>query len=169
MDYTLILLRLLHIVAAFAWIGVGASISVFILPSAMIMGENGMRFLRTLLTHGVYARIFPISSGLTVLAGILLYVVGDARLHFSDNGNMVLGLGALTGIVAGIHGGAFTGRAMRALGATLVDKIPDTDRAIGADDLVILREQAARAVSHGRVSTVLSVIALLGMASARYL
>ncbi|MCI0711339.1 MAG: hypothetical protein L0154_14390 [Chloroflexi bacterium] len=169
MDYTLILLRLLHIAAAFVWVGVGASIAFFILPSVAASGENGMRYLKTLLGHAAFARIFPLSGSLTVLAGILLYVVSDARVHFSDNGNMVLGLGALAGIVAGIHGGAFTGRTMRTLGATLVEKIPDSGQAVREDELVVMRELAAKAISQSRISTVLTVIALLGMASARYL
>jgi hypothetical protein len=169
MDYTLVLLRLLHIVAAFMWVGVGASIAFFIMPTVQAAGENGVRYASTLLKHTAIARVFPISAGLTMLAGILLYIAGDVRNHFSNTGNAVLGLGALVGILAGIHGGAFTGRAMRRLGAILSEKLPSDDQAVRADDLMVLREQAAKVVAHARVSMVLTILALLGMASARYL
>jgi uncharacterized membrane protein len=169
MDYTLVLLRLLHIVAAFMWVGVGASIAFFIMPSVQAAGENGVRYASTLLKHTAIARVFPISAGLTMLAGILLYMLGDVRNHFSNTGNAVLGFGALVGILAGIHGGAFTGRAIRTLQAILPVKLPADNQAVHADDLLMLREQAAKVVAYARVSMVLSIVALLGMASARYL
>ncbi|KAB2867345.1 MAG: hypothetical protein F9K46_00515 [Anaerolineae bacterium] len=169
MDYTLILLRLLHIVAAFAWVGAGTSIAFFIMPSARAAGENGLRYLNTLLRHTAITRVFRISAGLTMLAGILLFGLSDVRNHFSTTCNAVLGLGALAGILSGIHWGAFTGRALRSLEAILWEKIPSGNQAMPADDLLALREQTTKVVARARVSVVLTIIALLGMASARYL
>jgi hypothetical protein len=169
MNYALVLLRLLHIVAAFMWVGIGASIAFFIMPSVQKAGEAGVRYASTLLKHTAIARALPISAGLTMLAGILLYMVGDVRNHFSTTGNAALGLGALVGIVAGIHGGAFTVRTMRRLGDVLSEKIGGDNQAVRADDLLVLREQAAKVATNARVSMVLTIIALVGMASARYL
>lgn len=139
------------------------------MPSVQAAGENGARYLSTLLKRTIIARALPMSAGLTMLAGILLYIVGNVRSHFSNTGNVVLGIGALIGILAGIHGGAFTGRAMRRLGAKLAEKLPSDDLAVPADDLMKLHEQAANVVAHARVSMSLTIIALLGMATARYL
>lgn len=169
MDYTLILLRLLHIVAAFAWVGVGIAMTFVILPSALASSENGMRYLRTSLQHSPLGRIIPISGGLTVLAGILLYALSDAQAHFSDAGNRVLGLGALVGFLAAIHSGAFTGRALRRLQAALTEKTPDDSRPMLPDDLRLLREHTTQVIGRARVSTLLTIVALLGMGSARYL
>lgn len=169
MDYTLVLLRLLHIVAAFMWVAVGVSIAFFIMPSVQAAGENGARYLSVLLKHTIIARALPMSAGLTMLAGILLYIGGNVRSHFSNTGNAVLGFGALVGILAGIHGGAFTGRAIRRLGVILSEKIPVDNQVVRADDLLVLREQAMKVVAHARVSMMLTIIALVGMASARYL
>ncbi|MBI5928045.1 MAG: hypothetical protein HY862_01945 [Chloroflexi bacterium] len=169
MDYTLILLRLLHIVAAFTWVGVGASIAFFIIPSVQAAGENGVWYLNTLLKHTAITKVFRISAGLTMLAGILLYALSDVRNHFSNTGNAVLGFGALAGILAGIYMGAFTGRAMQTLEANLSEKMPSGNPAMRGDDLRVLREQTAKVVAHARVSVVLTIIALVGMASARYL
>lgn len=164
----LILLRLLHIISAFAWLGLGAATTFYVAPAAITAGESGFRFLKTLLTRTSYGSIFGATAGLTMLAGILLYIVGSPS-RFSQVGNMVLGIGVLAGIVAGIHGGAITGRATRALGEALAQRVPDGEQSIPADSLPVLRELAAKVLSHSRVSFILMAIALVGMGSARYL
>ena len=99
-------------------------------------------------------------SGLTTLAGILLYLFGNSASHFSQAGNMVLGIGALAGLIATIHGGAMTGRATNALSAALAKE---------GTPLPELNELAAKLLSHARLSLALMIIALVGMGSARYL
>src|SRR5262245_59182374 len=113
MNMLVALLRLLHIVSAFTWFGVGLASTIYIAPTALAAGESGLRFLKTLLTKTSFGSIFAIAAGLTTLAGILLYVVGNSASNFTSTGNMVLGTGALFGILATIHGGALTGRATK--------------------------------------------------------
>jgi hypothetical protein len=168
MDIILVLLRLIHIVAAFVWIGMGITTAFFIAPAAAAAGESGLRYMKSLLTRTSYAKTFPAVSGITMLAGILLYLLGSMS-YFSQTGNIVLGIGALAGILAGIHGGVKTGRATRNLGEALVQYIPDGTNAVTADGLAVLRERAQKVASDSRVSLILMIIALLGMASARYL
>jgi hypothetical protein len=81
----------------------------------------------------------------------------------------VLSIGAVSGILAGIHGGAVTGRATKALGEALQQHVPDGGQAIAANALPVLREHAEKLLSHSRVSLVLLIIALVGMGGARYL
>lgn len=169
MDILLILLRLIHIVSAFAWVGLGAATVFYIVPAATTAGESGLRFMKNLLTRTAYPRAFPMFAGLTMLAGILLYFVADSASHFSRTGNMVLGIGALAGILAGIHGGAVTGRATKALGEGLAQHVPDGAQSIPADAQSTLADLSAKLLSHSRVSFILMVIALLGMGLARYL
>lgn len=168
MDIVLVLLRLIHIVSGVAWVGLGAVTVFYIAPAAATAGESGLRFLKTLLTQSAYARAFPMFAGLTMLAGLLLYALG-AHTHFTQLGNMVLGIGALAGIAAGIHGGATTGRATTALGEALVQHVPDGAQSIPASAVATLNDLSAKLQSHSRVSLVLMIIALLGMGSARYL
>jgi hypothetical protein len=168
MDIVLVLLRLLHLVSAFVWFGLSAALALYIAPAALAAGENGMRFLKSLLVQTAVARVFPIASGLTMLAGILLYIVGNSASHFSSTGNIVLGIGALAGIVAGIHGGAVTGRSTQTLGAALAQRVPEGG-AIPADALPSLRQMTEKLTSDARLSFVLMAIALIGMGSARYL
>lgn len=169
MNFVLVVLRLIHIVAAFVWFGVGAATLFYVAPAVAVAGESGLRYMKALITRTPYARTFPIAAGVTMLAGILLYLVPDIGSRFSTTGNIVLGIGALAGILAGIHGGAKTGRATRELGEALVQYVPDGNGSIPADGLTVLRERAQTLASDSRVSFVLMAIALLGMALARYL
>jgi uncharacterized membrane protein len=169
MDIILVLLRLLHIVAAVAWVGLGVTVTFYMAPAALAAGEGGMRFLKTLLTRTSFGSIFGTAAGLTMLAGILLYVHGNALRNFSQTGNIILGIGAAAGILATIHGGAVTGRATRALGEALAQHVPDDGGSISPEGLATLRERAMKMGSHSRISFYLMVVALIGMASARYL
>lgn len=169
MDILTVLLRLLHIVAAFAWVGLGAAMTFYIAPAAMAAGESGLRFLKTLLTRTSFGSIFGITAGLTTLAGILLYLFADSASRFTQTGNMVLGIGALFGLLATIHGGAVVGRSTGALAQALAQNVPDGDQPIPADARASLTDLGQKLVGHARISMVLMVIALVGMASARYL
>ena len=169
MEILHILLRLLHILAAVAWIGLGAVNTIYILPAAMHSGENGIRYLRSLFVQTSIGRLFAPVAGITVLAGILLYVVTNSASYFSSTGNIVLGIGAAAGILAAIHGGAVTGRATTALNEALVKYVPEGAQAIPADALAQVREKADSLLSHSRLSLVLMIIALIGMGTARYL
>lgn len=168
MDYTLVVLRLTHIVAAFAWIAAGTCLTLVILPTIQAADGPRARGLGGLLVHPWIVRAFPISAGLTILAGILLYAVSRAGSHFSSTGNAVLGIGALVGVVAGIHGGALTGRAVRALRVRLTEPLMGEQSPHG-DAGQAWPGLTRGAVAHARISLLLMVIALVAMASARYL
>src|SRR5437016_1779551 len=116
MNLLLVLLRLIHIVGAFAWVGLGATMSFYIAPAAVAAGENGFRYMKSLFSQSGFAMSFAIVSGITTLAGILLYLVGGASSHFSQTGNIVLGIGAVAGLAAAVHGGAILGRTTKAVG-----------------------------------------------------
>jgi hypothetical protein len=70
--------------------------------------------------------------------------------------------------LAGIHGGAVTGRSSTKLGE-LVNRYVTDSGAIAADGLAAIREESMRQATHVRVSFVLMIIALVGMGTARYL
>jgi hypothetical protein len=158
-------LRLIHIVAAFAWFGIGSTLAFYVAPSALEAGESGMRFLRSMFLNTSVVKAFPITGGITMLAGILLYLTGDPSRNFTTTGNIVLGIGALAGIAAGIHGGAATGRANN----TLLASLKSAGDQPSGETLTSLRAQAQQLLMHSRVSFALMAIALIGMASARYL
>jgi hypothetical protein len=130
-------------------------------------GESGLAFGRTLFTSTSLTRLIPIASGITTLAGLLLYATGS-HTRFTTLGNIVLGVGALAGLAATIHGGAVTGRATRVVSdafAVLSEAAPS----LADEAAVSLRGHLELLASHSRISLILMVVALLGMASARYL
>lgn len=169
MDIVLVLLRLLHIIFAFTWVGLGIALTFFVAPAAAAAGESGLRFMKSLVTRTSFPMVIASASGLTTLAGILLYITGSPNTHFSQTGNIVLGIGAAAGLLATIHGGAVTGRATRALGESLAKNVPDGNQPIAANALAELRDLGMKLGTHSRLSMVLMVIALIGMGSARYL
>jgi hypothetical protein len=167
MNLLLAALRLIHIVAAFGWVGLSVAMSAYILPAATTIGESGLRFFKALYTRTPFAMAFAASSGLTVLAGLLLYLFG-ASSHYSSLGNIVLGIGALAGIAAGVHGGAVVARASRAFGEALEKQVPDS-QPVAPDALATLTATERDLAEKARISLILTAIALIGMASARYL
>ena len=167
MNIIITVLRLVHIVSAVAWVGLALSFSAFIAPAANAAGEAGLRFLKKLFEATRFSVIFPVASGLTMLMGILLYVTGDPSTSFSRTGQIVLGIGALAGLAAGIHGGAVLNRSTKAYAASLA-KYPD-GQPIPADGITALQAEATQVNSHLQVSIWLVVIALIAMAGARYL
>jgi hypothetical protein len=166
MNFLIALLRLIHIFSAVAWFGLASMMALYIAPTVVAAGENGFRYMKSLLTGTRIASTFPMVTGVAMLAGILLYFFGDVA-NFSTTGQIVLGIGALAGIAAGIHGGAVSGRSLRTFGETLA-KYPD-NQPIPADGLALLRDQATAVASNARVSYILVVIALIGMGVARFL
>lgn len=168
MSILIVLLRLLHIVCAVLWFGLGVTQTLFILPAASKSGESGMRYLKSIVKNTPIVMAFPVLAGLTTLAGLLLYATGSHN-NFSTTGNIVLGIGALAGLAATIHGGAVTGRATKALAAGLETHVSDTPGAIAGEAMTTLNGLVAKLDEHSRISMILMVVALVGMGSARYL
>jgi hypothetical protein len=167
MTLLIALLRLLHIVFAVIWFGLGLAAALFIVPTATAAGESGLRYMKVLLSRTRFAMAFSATAGLTMLIGILLHITGDVTHNFASTGQIVLGIGALFGLAAGIHGGAVVGRETTAFARSLA-QYPD-NQPIPADGLATLRAQAVKLGSDSRISFVLTVIALIAMGSARYL
>jgi hypothetical protein len=162
----LVVLRLLHILAAVSWLALGGTLTFFVAPAAVAAGENGYRYLKTLFTRTRYTRLIPMVAGTTTLAGILLYLVGGGR--FGPVGSAVLGIGALSGLIATIHGGAVTDRSTKALSKVLAT-VPDGTQPITAATLTELNALATTLLSNSRISFALMALALICMGSARYL
>src|SRR5262245_27042813 len=110
MDIYLVVLRLIHIFAAVIWVGSGFFSVVVLLPSLTRLGADASNLWMTLGKNRLFALIFPVTAGITMLAGILLYIRPGEGSLFSSAGWAVLSIGALSGIAAGVHGGAVLGR-----------------------------------------------------------
>ncbi len=167
MTLVIALLRLIHIVSAVAWVGIGLMLALYVVPTSTQAGETGLRYLRSLIINRRITMAFGAAAGIAMLVGILLYITGDVSRNFSTTGQIVLGIGALFGIAAGIHGGAIVGRETTAF-ANALAQYPE-NQPIPADGLATLRALAVKVGSDARISFALMVIALIAMGSARYL
>ena len=157
-------LRLVHVLAGTAWVGSALILLLFIFPMSRRHGLEGSRLVQRMVEAGL-ARWMASLSGATVLAGFFLYArdsrIGGAGWSQTPVG-MALGIGGALGFVAALIGGAYVGRAAKAL-ANLGDRIGSDE---GAPARMLAEKQM---MSGGRITVVLLILSTASMAVARYL
>lgn len=167
----MIVLRLIHIVCGVFWGGAVMSVAWFLFPAQRAIGQPGMLFMRELMMNRKFRSYVIGAAVLTILSGLTMYI----RLSMVANGEwarsrtaMVLGIGAVAGIIAAGIGTGVTGRIgkkMLALGGEIqASGGPPTDAQKAEMDALQGRMQSAF-----RIVAVLLLIAIATMASARYL
>jgi uncharacterized membrane protein len=170
MAILIIVLRIIHIFSGVFWVGVSFFNIGFLQPTVKATGAAGqktMQYLtqKTRLLSSVYT-----TATLTMLLGLILYwIVSGFRLSFIGSGyGIVLTIGSIAGVIAWIYAvvvirGIFQqmqtiGREIQAQGSP-----PTPEQATQMQALV------ARLGQVGQVAVVFLVVALLGMATARYI
>ena len=161
--YLVWLLRIIHIVAGVVWVGGTLIMTFFIGPTVGATGEAGQKFVGHLMSNLKFSNRMAAASGLTILAGFILYFRGGAALMESRFG-IGLGIGALFALI-GFVAGMFIGRTIKAmaeLGAQMQGKpTPDQLKEMQA----LQRRQATVSM----ISTISVLLATVFMAIARYL
>lgn len=175
MVYFVMLLRIVHIFSGVFWVGAAIVTFAFIAPAARSVAlddpQASQKFVQTVMGRRGLSNAMNAAAGLTMLAGILLYGIdsGGFRLSWVTSG---VGLGFTIGALAAIAS-AFLGRTILqpaasrigALGAAIAERgTPPTP-----EQQAEMGRLNARMNSVGRVNITLLLIALLGMAVARYL
>jgi uncharacterized membrane protein len=156
-------LRVIHIVAAVLWVGVAFTATLMIVPAQQIAGQSAVAFTKALYGQTPFGRVFAITGGLTVLAGLLLYATGS-NLHFTNLGNAVLGIGAVAGIAAAGHGSAVGKYSEEYHQAALA-----VDQDEKAENITLMTEKLAKLKRNSTISLIMVIVALVFMSSARYL
>ena len=171
MDTYMVVLRIVHILAGVFWVGAAFTTILFLQPTAREVGPAAGPFMAHLAGKKRLIDWVLRAAGLTILAGLLMYwrVSGglDGDWITSAQG-LALTIGALCGI------GAFS------LGLSVVRPSIMATLAIGAEvaasggpptpeQAAKLQELQTRGKAVGQIIVPLLVIAVLGMASARYL
>ena len=170
MDWTMIVLKLVHVFGAAFWIGSIACLGMFVLPAVRAAGREGDRMFWKMGTATKFLKLMPVISGLTLLAGLILYWLDSGHMNpewlLSKTG-LVYGISGLFGIAAGMTGGAVTGRA--------ANRLTDLLGAVEAAGGHATPEQAAeiaatrdRLVAGVRITGRFLGLALLGMVVGRY-
>lgn len=161
------ILRVIHIVAGVIWVGAGILLSMYIEPAIEKMGGDGRKFMKTLYTQTPFDKLMPIVALSTTVAGLILYyfVSGGFSPDYMRSGQgIVLSIGALFGLLAFGHGAFALGR----LNGVYIAKSKEAGESPTEAQNQELLELEAKLRRHGRISMWLAVIALLGMAGARY-
>jgi hypothetical protein len=150
-------------VAGVFWVGGTLIMTFFVGPTVGATGEAGQKFVGHIMNNLKFSNRMAAASGLTILAGFLLYFRGGTALMESRFG-IGLGIGAvfaLIGFVSGMMIGR-TIKAMAQLGAQMQGK-PSPDQ------LTQMQALQKRQTTVSMISTVSVVLATVFMAIARYL
>jgi uncharacterized membrane protein len=168
--YLLLLLRVIHIVAGVGWVGGAAIHTLFIEPSARATAPESGRFVQYLMGQRRFSIFMAVTSGLTVLAGGLLFWRSSGGFQWAwiaSGPGVVFSLGSIIGIAV-----YFIGLAMIKPRA---DRIAALGQAVAAAGGRPAPEQAAELQrldrelgAIGRVDFALLLASLLAMATARY-
>lgn len=171
MDTYMVVLRIIHILAGVFWVGAALTVILFIQPTAREVGPAAGPFISHLAGRKRLVEFVLGAGGLTVLAGLLLYWRDSAGLNPDWIGSaegVALTVGALCAIAALAIGGSVIRPGIRASLAI--------GREVAAGGGPPTPEQAARlqalqerAHTAGKVIVPLLIVAVVAMASARYL
>lgn len=170
MVVLLLVLRLVHIVAGALWAGAAIFYFFFVEPTVQGLGPARPKFMQDLVTKRRYPVFMNVTSGLTILAGLLLFwfASGGLQLSWITSGP---GLGFTVGSLAalGAYGVGFFGIRPR------VERMNALGQAIAAAGGPPSAEQAAElqrleAEMHRveRWDVILLSASLVAMATARY-
>jgi hypothetical protein len=171
MDPLFILLRLVHIIAGVLWAGGAALFFFFIEPTANELGPDSEKFMQRIIVQRRMPIYFLIVSVVTVLAGLVLYVIDWTRFGaawFGSAFGVALTVGGLAALVAAV------------LGSVAIKPNVDRLAAIGAEikaaggppsemQLAELQQVQHRLRQIGLIDLVLLAVAVVTMAAARYL
>jgi hypothetical protein len=171
MDTYMVVLRVVHILAGVFWVGAALTTVFFIQPTAREVGPAAGPFMMHLAGRKHLVDFVLSAAGLTVLAGLLMYwrVSGGLDPDWIGSAPAIsLTVGALCAIAALAIGGSIVRPSIM---ATLA-----IGQAVAASGGPPTPEQAAelqalqrRGTTAGKVVVPLLIVAVIGMAAARYL
>jgi uncharacterized membrane protein len=162
MNYVIILLRLIHIVAGVFWVGGALIMTFYVAPTAGATAEAGQKFMQHLIGSTNIQRMMAAASGASLLAGILLFTDKPPEWHTSSAG-IGFGIGAgfaIIGFIMGILISRNT-KGMTKIGAEIKGK-PTTEQ------LAQLTSRQKRQASLSMVNVASLLLAVAFMATARY-
>lgn len=167
MNYLVILLRIVHILAGVFWVGGTLMAAFFLGPAVAANPQAGQPVIQHMINKGRMSTRLAAAAGLTVLAGLILYLLDSQWLSSAWTtsgagiGFAIGGIFGLIGFVTGIMVGRYN-KAMAALGAQIQGQpTPEQSASMGA-----IRAGLARMTP---ITTVSQILAILFMAVARYL
>jgi uncharacterized membrane protein len=166
-NYLVITLRIIHILAGVFWVGGTLMMTFFIGPTVGATAEAGQKFIGHLMSNLKFSQRMTVAASLTILAGGTLFWIdsnglGSAWVSSGAGRGFSMGAGfAVVGFVFGILMGR-TIKAMAQLGAQFQGK-PTSEQ---IEQMQTLRKQQT---IYSNTSVAMLIIAVIFMAISRYL
>jgi len=171
MDLYVIVLRIVHVFGGVFWAGTTFLFTGYVGPAVMASGPEGNKFMQALLGQTRFLRVIAAAAGLTALSGLLLYwrASGGLRPAWIGTGTgLGFTIGGLAGLLAFVVAIAMQNRAGRRLAA--LGREVQAAGGPPTPEQGAQMQAAGRAIGQGgRWSSILLIIAVLGMATAQYL
>jgi hypothetical protein len=170
MDWYMVVLRIVHVVAGAFWVGSAIVVFRFLQPAARDVGPAAAPLMANLAQRRRLPDITLGAAGLTILAGVLMYwrvTLGlDPDLIGTAYG-IAITLGALAAIGAVVMGASIVRPSM--LAAMAIGQEAAAAGGPTPEQTAKIQELQGRVRSAGNVIVPLLVFAVAAMAAARYL
>lgn len=166
MNVLIIVLRLLHIGAGVFWVGTAIFSTYFLAPAVAATGDAGRTLMDYLMSKARVSVRMSAASGVTVLAGAVLYWIdsGGFTSSWTTSGpGLGFGLGAVLAL-AGMGLGSLVGVNAKKIGQVAAAAHGKPSQA-QLDEMEKARAGMSQA---SRWSTLALVVSLVCMATARY-
>lgn len=165
MEIVTIILRILHIFSAVAWVGATWMVVFFIIPTVTALGPDGGKFMGYMATVRRYPIYITAAAVITLLAGFALFGMKWGAVWDTPKGLTFL-VGGLIGLAGGVVGG-LTGGVTAAI-TRLGGEIAAQKKPPSPEQQAQMGALQGRLRSYAQITAVLVSIALLAMAAARY-
>jgi hypothetical protein len=146
-------------------------VAVFLEPNARALGPDGGKFMQRLVGQMHMTTILIVAAFLNVVAGIWLYWIFSSGFNvewIASGRGLSLTIGAVAAIVTFILALAVTRPTLLRMGA-LGREIQSAEGPPKPEQMAAMQAFQTRLATAGRIGAVLLVIAVIGMAVARYI
>ncbi len=169
MNLTVIVLRILHIVAGIFWAGGVIALYMFIQPAARATAPQSQKFMDQLMVHQRFGRFLNTMSIITILAGGVLFIrLASVNWEWVTTGPGIgFTTGALAGILAVVLWNALVPPRLGKL-AALAEIVQINGGSPPPEMSARLTRIEAEIAAAGKLDLTLTMIAVLAMATARY-
>ena len=171
MDFYIIVLRLIHILAGVYWVGATFLLAGFIEPTARATNPEGAKFMQHLVGKTKHVTMMSIAAIASVGAGVLLYWRVSSGLNtdwISSGTGIGITVGAIASWIAFIIGFAVMGRSSNNLGA-ISKEIQAQGSPPSQEQMAEIQQLKRKKRTDEKIKTVLMAIAVTGMSVAQYL
>jgi uncharacterized membrane protein len=171
MDVYMVVLRIVHIVAGVFWVGAALVMFLFLQPAASEVGPASSPLMMNLSQKRRLPDIVLGAAGLTIVAGLLMYLKVSNGFEADWIGSaygVAITIGSLCAIAAVVLGASIVRPSMLAV-AGIGREVAASGAPPSPEQAARIQELQARARATGGLIVPLLLLAVVAMASARYL